>query len=421
MYSGCGEGANILKRIQNEGNEVCLFVKDPIYKDVWTNLLPKTDKPDAFIDANTVIIFDCSGNGKIADTYRSKGHKVFGASSLMDKLEQDRKFGFEIMQSVGIKTPRTEEFTDFKTGLEYVAQSKSRLVFKPSGTMPCKLTYVSKDNKELIAYMRYVEEKFGKQIRSFILQDFVEGEVVSSEIWCHGNDIVVELFNHTIEVKKCMNDDLGPSTGCAGNATWVDYTEVMQQGICKMIPWVIENNYVGQLDLNAVVNESGVYGLEWTPRMGYDATPTFLSLIETDLADLFNSCASCEVPEVEVSSNYASAVRFTIPPAPVELLDKVDPEDFSASEGIPIQNAGGISESLYLYEVSLIEHQLVHSSGTGVLGLGLAQGKNVASDLDKIYKNLKELHVPDIQYRTDLGTVLPSMIKEFDNVCRKLA
>src|ERR1017187_5040638 len=178
MYSQCGEGSQILQRIQSEGNDCALFIKDKIYKTIFDGILKKTDNPESFIDKETVIIFDMSGNGSYADSLKRKGHYVYGASSFADDLEHDREFGFEMMRKAGIQIPEYNSFKDWKEASTFVQNSNKRLVFKPSGSMPVKLTYVSKDNEELISYLKFVEKHFSKDIDSFILQEFIEGVVV---------------------------------------------------------------------------------------------------------------------------------------------------------------------------------------------------------------------------------------------------
>jgi phosphoribosylamine--glycine ligase len=101
MFSQSGEGSQVLARIESEGNTVGLYINDKLYKTVFDGILPKVE-PDSFIDDKTVIIFDISGNGKIADSYRKSGHTVYGSSEFADKLEHDRQFGFETMKKSGI-------------------------------------------------------------------------------------------------------------------------------------------------------------------------------------------------------------------------------------------------------------------------------------------------------------------------------
>ena len=411
LYSGFGEGSQILKRIEDEGNEVGLYIDDKVYKNAFDGILPKIDNPDSFIDKDTIILFDMSGFGSIADNYRKKGLHVFGASAFADKLEHDRNFGFEQMEESGITVPNYIEFTDFNAGIEYAKETKERLVFKPNGSMPTKLTYVSEDSGQLIEYLKFVEKRFGKEIKSFILQDFIEGVVVSSEFYCSNGELIWPP-NHTVEVKKSMNDDLGPSTGCSGNITWCSVSPIIEQGIYKAKEFIEREKYTGQIDLNAVVNESGVYGLEWTPRFGYDATPTYLTLLEMDLGQFFSDMAMGQGFNGDVSEKYAGSVRLSIPPYPMEAKANVDTEKISPNQGIPIQRWEEYEDDLYFYEVMLEEDSLVHSGGTGVICLGLGLGETPEESIDEAYNILENIKVPDRQYRTDLSEVLGKMVKE---------
>jgi phosphoribosylamine--glycine ligase len=409
MYSECGEGAGLLDRIQQEGNEVSLYIHDRIYRDVWDGLLPKVNIPTP--DKDALILFDMSGNGATADSFRRSGHLVYGASALMDQLECDRDFGFDVMKQVGIKIPKTEKFKSFKDGIEYVSKHTGKLVFKPNGSMPCKLTYVSENAEELIAYLRFVEVKFGKNIDDFLLQDFVKGCVVSSEAFCDGQKFI-RPCNHTVEAKKFMDGEHGPSTGCSGNVTWLDETQIMASGIMLAEEYCVKNGYVGQIDLNAVVNEDGVFGLEWTPRMGYDATPCLFSLIKGDVGEFFSDLLSGQLKKMPMVAEYGASVRFSIPPYPAELLKGKDSEKFSPNEGIPIQGFESVEDEIYFYEVLCKDGQLVHSSGTGVLGITLGMDSNCKIAINDCYDVLEFINVPDLQYRTDLDTVLSSMVEE---------
>lgn len=415
IYSVSGEGAQIAKKIELEGNTVGLYIKDKLYRTVFDGLIGKVDTPDSFIDSDTVIIFDISGNGSIADSYKRKGHLVYGGSSFADDMEHDRKFGFQAMQKAGIKIPEYKEFQDFEAGRKYVQESNKRLVFKPSGSMPCKLTYCSKNSEELLSYLKFVEKQFGKHIDSFVLQEFIEGEVVSSEFFCDGEKFIWPP-NHTVEVKKSMNDELGPSTGCSGNIVWsCEDDAIIQEGVAKIEEFCVRHQYIGQMDLNCVINESGAYGLEWTPRFGYDATPTLFYSFQDDLGKFFSDMVRQQAREIPCFEGYTGGVRLTIPPYPVEPKEGVDPEKFSPSLGVPILNIDSHIESCYLYEVEDDpDIGLCHSGGTGVILCAMGEGGTPKACLEEPYKILEDLVIPDKQYRTDLKTVLPKAVREVE-------
>jgi phosphoribosylamine---glycine ligase len=414
MYSQSGEGAQVLHKIKLEGNDVGIYIKDKHYKNVFDGILPKVN-PHNFVDKDTIILFDMSGNGSIADQYKKDGHKVFGASEFADKLENDRKFGYDMMEKAGIKIPVYKQFHDFRQGEKYVRETNGRLVFKPSGSMPCKLTYCAGKHdpvNELIEYLHFVERKFSKHINSFVLQEFIDGCVISSEFFVTRFGFVWPP-NHTIEVKKSMNDDLGPSTGCSGNIAWaVGGDKIIKEGVLQIEDICIENDYIGQIDLNAVVNENGVFGLEWTPRFGYDSIPVMMSLLEMDFGQFFADIVNNTPKHYIFSEDYAGGVRVTIPPYPAEPEEGADVESFSPNEGVPIQDFEDHIQNLYLYEVCMDHDILTHSSGTGVIACAV----NIDSDCEKVldypYQILEDLVLPDKQYRTDLNKVLPKMLKE---------
>ena len=407
MVSQCGEGAGVLKQIQDEGNACELYIKDELYESTYDGLLTKTKKIAP--DKDTVVIFDMSGNGDIADDLKHKGHLVYGSSVFADDLEKNRKYGLEIMEAYGIKLPKTQDFDDFNDAVTFLEKNEDkRFVFKPSGTMPCKLTYCSKDNEELLTFMRFVDEQFGDKIDDFVLQEFVEGEVVSTEIYFDGNR-VVGCPNHTVEVKKFMNDELGPSTGCSGNIMWpAEDSKIADKGVLRIIELLKRVNYVGPIDLNAVVNKTGVYGLEWTPRFGYDATPTYLKMLNVEYGKFFSDIVHGKAKKWTHNCESMCGIRFSIPPYPAEPVDteeeKVD--EALPNYGVPIQNWETYAANLYFYEVMLRDEQLQHCNGTGIIGVAIHK------DPKRCYEILEKLKIPDLQYRTDLAKVLPKMKAE---------
>src|SRR5882672_1351291 len=63
--------------------------------------------------------------------------------------------------------------------------------------------------------------------------------------------------------------------------------------LAKLSGMLEENQWTGPIDINTVVSKEGeIYALEFTPRLGYDAFPTFLyGLFESDFGQfVYNSC-----------------------------------------------------------------------------------------------------------------------------------
>jgi phosphoribosylamine--glycine ligase len=289
-------------------------------------------------------------------------------------------------------------------------------VFKPSGkTIPSKLTYVADDRDDLICYLDFVEKYFAKDIDDFILQCFVEGAVVSSEFWC-GPTGFVRPGNQTVEVKKFMNDNLGPSTGCQGNLVWIcDEGKILKQGICKAENALIDNGYIGPIDLNAIVNEEGVYGLEWTPRFGLDAMPTLLQLLTMDVGELVSNLVKGQLHEFPADDSFAGGVRVSIPPYPIEPISTkgtYEVQKNSPNFGVPLRFPERFEDNYYFYEIVSENGDLYHSDGTGIIAVISAAREECEESIKACYDIIEEVKIPDIQYRTDLAEVLPDMYEE---------
>lgn len=422
MCSACGEGAALLHDIQLEGNEVELYIKDPEYRRVWDGLgLPKVEKPEP--PEGAVVIFDFSGMGKLAAELRSAGYAVVGGSEIADRLEQDRMFGLDFAEKAGIKVPLTANFNEFsvKEVQDFIAEYEpdKRWAFKPSGkSLPCFLTYCSNDAEDLLCWVKYVEKNYGKDIESFVLQEFVEGVCVSSEAWCDGFRFV-RPFNHTVEVKASMNSNLGPSTGCSGNLVWLEHDDscrIIQEGIARIERAIVDAGHVGPVDANCVVNEKGCYFLEWTCRFGFSALPTFSKMIVGGVGKLFSDVARGQGGALQLEDKFGSAVKLSIPPYPVEPEKQKDAQKVTPNIGIPIRGIPeGTEKNFYFYEIELDQDDpdlLVHSAGTGVIADVIGLDDDPAEAFEKPYEILEQLIIPNKQYRTDLDSVLSEMYEQ---------
>lgn len=393
MISECAEGAGILYRLMLEGNDVQLYTKNRMYSNAWKGILPVVNDWRTVLRDDVYVLFDTVGFGNISELCRKRGIRTFGGSTFADKLEEDRKFGIDFMHKWGIKTPETKDFDDIGEAIEY-AKTKEKLVFKPHGShndIPCSLTYVSKSVDDIVEYLEFIKKRF-PQVEEFELQEFIPGVAISSEALVFDGK-PTGFYDHTIENKKFMNDNIGPSTGCEGNVVWIEDDNVISEGIGKIKDF---EGFTGLVDLNCIFNEKDIYGLEWTPRFGYDATPTLLcNLLEDDLGKFFSEGSK------KFSADFATSIRYSIPPYPLEGTSP----DYN-NTGIPIRIDKFEDRSYYFYEVMIEDDILVHSSGIGNVGLGFG----VSDDMDEAFEealfNVKQVEVPDKQFRTDLGDVI---------------
>jgi phosphoribosylamine--glycine ligase len=409
IYSKCGEGAGLGLRLKEEGNDVRILIKESEYRTVYRGMIER-GRPSG---GGEIIIFDSSGMGSLADDLRKSGYKVFGASKFMDTLEMDRTFGLDFMRKHNIEVPRTIEFQCIDDALDFLGvEGREEYVFKPSGDLPSKLTYKPCDPEDLIRYLKFVDQSY--DVEEFILQEVVDGDPLSTEYFC-GPRGFVSVPTHTLEVKKFLNDNLGPSTGCSGNTVWGDVDESSDPVTALLRNCekdLMRERYIGPIDLNVMISDKGIYGLEWTPRFGLDAMPTWLQLVRGDVGEVISGIVNGDLRKIDLLSGFASGVRITIPPYPIEpetlkVVDKSSP-----NYGVPIRGLDGA----YYYEVYQENDEYFHSAGTGVIAVVSDVDTDIETSFSRPYDILEDAKIPDKQYRTDLGKVISEM---YEQVCEK--
>jgi phosphoribosylamine---glycine ligase len=414
---GDGLGLALRLRLENQDNQVAVWIREGRAKQNYTGLLAKPDRWGDVLDADTVVLFDSSGGGRTADRLRARGHHVFAGSSFADQLELDRPLALDFMSQAGIKTPESKTFHSWDKAKEYVRGHDARLVFKASGDTGNFLgSYVSYDSGDLVEMLDYFAGVTAGQGKpEFILQDFVEGVEVSTEGWFNGREFMTP-WNHTLERKQLMNDGLGPSGGCAGNIVWPEreLNHVIEEGIARMAPILAEHDYIGPIDLNSVVNDEGVWGLEFTPRFGYDALPALLELVDGQIGPIITSMARLEYPTVlPLVNKRAAGLRISIPPYPSE--------QHHPDEGIPIRGLTREDRShLYFYDVMLDPaNHLVSTSAFGAVVTATGSGDGIVDAFDGPMEIARRAKIPQKQYRTDLAGVFVREWAKFDKLVRK--
>ena len=126
-------------RLQSSGHEVRVHAADAEAHDVMRGMLCFTDDWRAELDwvreagKDGAILFETASLGETQDELRRGGFNVIGGSALGDRLENDREYGQSVLRSVGLRTARSHEFTNFDEAIDFVAKARGRYVFKLNG------------------------------------------------------------------------------------------------------------------------------------------------------------------------------------------------------------------------------------------------------------------------------------------------
>jgi phosphoribosylamine--glycine ligase len=395
------EGMWLAWKMASEGHDVSAVVAEDRYAEALSGLIRVMPGSEVYSAAKyDLVVLDTSGMGDIADQARTETPTI-GGSSLADKLEEDRIYGLDFMQRCGLQVATWEAFDNPADAIRFIKKRNTRLVFKPVGEQSDKsTTYVARSAEDMLDYFDVLFRT--AKVKEFILQEYVAGPEVSLEVYI--NETGWYALNATLETKKLMNGDLGPNTGCSGSLCWMIEREnvLFQKGLKKCIEPLQEMGYVGPLDLNTIVNDSGVWALEFTPRFGYDATALLTRLLPVSFGDFLHAIASgTTVPDLSPKHSFCASARLSIPPYPA---DQLPAKCYRA--GIPIN---GLTEKnldrFFVYDCrkrSEESDDLETAGLCGWIGSPLSVGETIGAAFEGVDSMLKEVRVPDGQYRTDV-------------------
>jgi phosphoribosylamine--glycine ligase len=394
IISEGGDGLGLAIRLQQEGHKTSMYIRDSLAEQRGEGLVAKGEVPEF----NPIYLADCTGAGSLLDSYRDTDRRTFGGSQIADNLECDRTFSSRIFNECGIRQPYSETFNNWDEAEEFLNGNDTKYVFKPEGKLSGNLpSYVPNDNDELIGMFEQFKGIIGPNEPEFVLQEFISGTCISSEIWAAKGKII-KPTNHTLERKQFLNEDLGPSGGCTGNVVWRcnDINCQLCENLYKLEGFLEETQWTGPIDINTVVSKEGKeYALEFTPRFGYDAFPTLLlGLFDGDFGSFIHSCCRGDNGDQPLKDGFAAGVRVSLPPWPSE--------EFHGKANVQLR---GLRESdfdrFYPYEVGLQKDSFVSSGGVGIIGVCVGYGRDFEEAFEEAYKMVWKLEVPDLQYRTD--------------------
>lgn len=393
IVSKSGDAYGLATKLAEGGCDVGIYIHNPKARNTGKGrLLPrKVSGPRTPAD---FYVFDMVGLGHLAESLGKGGKVVLGGGVLHDKLELDRGYGQKVATLTSVQIPESHAFTNTLEGIRFVQSSNKLWVFKPNRNQSVVFTFVpSETNDSLISFMKSLPSNY-----SFLLQEKVEGVEVSTEGWFDGSKWV--CFNHTCEHKRLMEGDKGPQTGCMGNVVWVcEQDRLVDTVLIPLTSFLKEAKYVGPLDANCIVNEKGVWFLEWTARFGYDALQALGELLQMSWYDFLYGVATGTVKEVPFSSDYAIAVRMALSPYPAE------DADYSFLEGLKVLEVPKEAyKHLWLSDVMWKGDQPYVAGVDGVLGCATARGTTLRECQRRVYRTLQNVVMcKDVMYRRDIG------------------
>jgi len=394
---------DLVWKIKNEGCDVRYYIEDKSQKDVCDGFVDKVDKWEEFKDWADVIIFDDICFGSIVEKLKKEGKLVVGGNTYSDKLEVDRDFGYNEMISAGINVIPSWFFKNFDDAIKFIQKNPDRYVIKPSGEEEeqKELLFVGEedDGKDVLQILEIYKARWSKQIKEFQLQKFISGVEIAVGAFFNGEDFIYPI-NVNFEHKKLFPGNIGPSTGEMGTSMyWSQPNLIFNETLLKMKDKLKQNNYIGYIDINCIVNGRGIYPLEFTCRFGYPTISIQIEGVTSNWGEFMYALAKKENFDFKTKKGFQVGVVLAVPPFPF-----TDPDSFKRySQDATIIFKRPNLDGIRLGDVKLVEGNFVLAGESGYALIVVGTGTTMEETRKSVYNKISNVTIPNMFYRTDIG------------------
>lgn len=402
-----GDLGDLYAHLAHRGHDVRMAVAEPAYQDVFRGRVARTQDWRKELDwihaagRDGVIVFETAHDGTLQDVLRRDGFQVIGGCAFGDRLEGDRDFGQAVMRQIGLHTAKTRSFTDVHTAVAYIRSRPRRYVCKHNGHHhPSTHNHVGElaDGTDVIALLQQYEHQAVERL-DFILMDFIEGVETGIGAYFDGRRFIGPVCLDW-EHKRFFPGDLGELTCEMGTVvTYRGSERLFRETLAPLAPLLAEHRYCGYLNLNTIINEDGIWPLEFTCRFGYPGFAILDALHVDGWENILRALCGADL-RIATHPGYAVGVVLTVPPFPY----LADPHP---SRGLPISFRGALTSDdlrhLHFGEVDFSSGEPTIGGASGYALVITGRGADVEAARSSAYRLVERTVVPNVRYRADIG------------------
>jgi phosphoribosylamine--glycine ligase len=403
----CDLGALYLRLIE-ERHEVKVAIANPLCRGTLVGMVEQTPDWRRELDwiraagDGGIILFENveHGRGEEQDALRRDGFHVIGGSAYGDRLENDRAYAQRVLADLGLPICRVWEFTERPAALAFLREHPGRYVLKFNG--PAQIdNYVGRlpDGRDVAAFLARLAPN--DKATSFILMEHAAGVEMGVGAYFDGHHFLTPACLDW-EHKRFFPGDLGELTGEMGTVVTYGRTRAFFDRTLRLMePLLREHGHCGYVNLNTIVNQHGIWPLEFTCRFGYPGFAILDPLQETPWAELFRRMITRSQPDFATRPGFSVGIVLTTPPFPYPRPQVNEPV------GLPVLFDGELSgedrRHLHYCEVGLQDGELVTSGIYGWTMVVTGVGATIADAQARANRLADRVLVPNVRYRRDIG------------------
>src|SRR5260370_18029890 len=180
---------------------------------------------------------------------------------------------------------------------------------------------------------------------------------------------------------------------------WSEPNLLMNRTLLKMESKLAEESSVGYIALNCIVNNNGIYPLEFTSRFGYPTISIQQEGMLTPISDFFWELATGVEPKWRTRSGFQIGIRIVVPPFPFD--DDATFESFSKNNAIVFKKPN--IEAIHIQDVKSVNCQWLIAGTSGAVLAVVRIGQTLKKAQAQVYSRTKKILIPNMYYRTAIG------------------
>ena len=341
----------------------------------------------------------------MVDALEAAGIPAFGPRANAAIIEASKAFSKELMRKYHIPTAKYETFTDMDAALAYVRAEGAPIVVKADGLALGKGVVVASTVEEAETAVREMMEghKFGASGSTVVIEECMVGPEVTVLAFCDGEHLVPMLSSQ--DHKRAYDGNQGPNTGGMGAISPPpQYTpEIARQCMDTIFRPTVDalraegRPFQGVLYFGLMLTPDGPKVVEYNARFGDPECQAVLSLLDSDLMDIFLACRNGTLDQVDVRWKDGASCCLV-------LASGGYPGSYG--KGYPITGLEEAGQSAVVFHAGtrLGENGSVLTSGGRVLGV-TATGPELNAAIDGAYAAASHIHFQDMFFRSDIGRV----------------
>jgi len=340
----------------------------------------------------------------MVDELEAVGVRAFGPRKNAAILESSKVFSKDLMKKYSIPTARYEVFTDPVEAKEYIRDMGAPIVVKADGLALGKGVVVSMETSvaEQAVDLMMLDKKFGESGSRIVIEEYMTGPEVTVLAFTDGNTIIPMLSSQ--DHKRAYSGDLGPNTGGMGAfCPSLNYTEDIARICMQTIfrPTISAMNlegrqFKGVIYFGLMLTPHGPRVVEYNARFGDPETQPILSLLKTDLLDIFEAVVDGRLHELELEwmSGFACCVV---------MASGGYPEKYG--KGYEITGLDQIPEDITVFHAgTALSNSNFITNGGRILGV-TAVGNSLARASSRAYEGVRLIDFHLAHYRSDIGRI----------------